>query len=128
MGWVERIDLVVETDASGDGSAISMHPVTGDLIDIEYVKDGTAGYADGVDFVVTAEPTGRVLWDQDNVNDSARVAPRQPVHTTAGVALLYAAGGQPLVDRIALSYENLQVVVAAGGATKTGTFRITVKQ
>lgn len=128
MGWVERIDLVVETDASGDGSAISTHPVTGDLIDIEYVKDGTAGYADGVDFVVTAEPTGRVLWDQDNVNDSARVAPRQPVHTTAGVALLYAAGGQPLVDRIALSYENLQVVVAAGGATKTGTFRITVKQ
>lgn len=127
MSWIELIEIEVTTASDGSAAADSLHPVNGELVDIAYVKDGTAPFADTVDFTITAKETGRTLWAQENVTASARVAPRQPVHTTAGVALVFADGGEALVDRIPLAHEHIHVVVANGGDTKKGTFRIAVR-
>lgn len=57
----------------------------------------------------------------ETVNDIVR-APRQPTHSTAGVAALYTAGGTAVGDRIALGRDRIKIVVGSGGNTKTGKF------
>ena len=83
-------------------------------------------YTDGVDFTITTETTGQTLWTESNVNAAAVKAPRQATHSTAGVAALYASGGTAVNDRVAIGRERVKIVIAAGGATKTGVFHITV--
>ncbi len=117
---VERITVDVQTDSSGDATVYSA-AVNGLLSSISYVKDD---FADGVDFVITEEDTGRNLWAENNVNAAAIVAPRQPTHSTAGVAALYAAGGVAVNDMIAVS-GRIKIVIASGGDTKAGQFVIT---
>ena len=124
--YAERHVVTVVTDADGAATAYTSVPVTGRLLSIQYVKDGTAPYTDGVDFVVTGNITGLVLWDEDNVNASCLRAPRQPTHDNLGVASLHAAGGEPVEDHYVLANEQIKIVIAAGGATKTGTFNITI--
>ena len=79
MSYVQTHRVTVTTDGSGDATAYTPH-VTGLISQIRYVK---TDYADGVDFVVTNDTTGEVIWDQDDVNASATVAPRQATHSTA---------------------------------------------
>ncbi len=118
MSFANRIAVTVTTDASGD--AVAYTPVvTGKLSQIRYVK---ADFDAGVDFTVTAEATGETLWAQNDVNASATVAPRQPTHSTAGAAALYAAGGAAVLDKIALANDRIKIVVAQGGNAKSGTF------
>jgi hypothetical protein len=97
--------------------------VTGRIQTIRYVK---TDFANGVDFTVTAEATGETIWTQNDVNASATVAPRQPTHSTAGAAALYAAGGAAVNDHIVLATDRVKVVVAQGGATKSGTVVVIV--
>jgi hypothetical protein len=118
---------VVDIVTASDGSATAHTPVlTGRVIDIQYVKDGTTPFADGVDFTITSETRGRSLWVDTNVNASEVVAPRQPTHDTAGAASLYASGGEPVEDHIVLAQERVKIVIAAGGDAKRGRFYITV--
>lgn len=119
--------VTITTNASGAGTGHTP-AVSGLLHLIRYVKPGSGGYANGVDFDVTGEDTGIVLWDQDNVNASATVAPRTPTHDTAGAASLYAAGGEPVEDRIPVARERIKIVVANGGDTLVGTFYVYVEE
>lgn len=100
--------------------------LSGYIESIQYVKAGTGGYTDGVDFTITAEETGENIWTDTNVNASEVVRPRAATHTTAGVAALYASEGTAVTDRIALSRDRVKIVLAAAGASKIGTFVITV--
>ena len=119
---IRRFPVTVVTAA--DGSATDYSPyLSGYIQCIEYVK---TDYADGVDFTITAEATGRSIWSESNVNASAIRAPRQHTHKTAGVSSLYASGGTAVNDKIALGRDRVKIVLASGGATKTGTFVITV--
>lgn len=116
--------FVVDVTTNGSGAATAYTPpVSGYLQDIQYVKDD---FTDGVDFTITGEDSGRTLWTESNVNASAIRAPRQPTHSTAGVASLYASGGEAVNDRIALSRERIKIVIASGGDTKDGQFRVTI--
>lgn len=125
MSYVERHTVTPVTDASGDATFYT--PVlNGKLISIQYVKAGASNYADGVDFTITTETTARNLWVDTNINASEVVAPRQPVHDTAGAASLYASGGEPVEDHIYIAAERIKIVIGSGGDTKTGTFYITV--
>ena len=117
---VRRQTVVVTTDGAGAATAFSPY-ISGYIQEINYVK---TDYAAGVDFTITAEATGETLWTQVNVDATATVAPRQPTHSNAGVAALYAAGGTAVNDRIALGRDRVKIVIAAGGATKIGTFHI----
>jgi hypothetical protein len=118
--YAERHTVTIVTDGSGDGTGYTP-VVTGRVISVQYVK---TDYTDGVDFVVTAEATGEVIWDEDNVNASAVRAPRQATHSTAGVAALYAAGGTAVQDYVMVARDRIKIVVASGGSAKTGAFHV----
>jgi hypothetical protein len=121
--------MTVTTAADGTVTAYSPR-VSGLLEQIEYVKDtasaGANAYADTVDVAVTGERTGVGLWTESNVLASALRAPRQPVHSQVGAALLYAAAGAPVTDKIALSNDRVKIVLAQGGNAKVGAFYITL--
>lgn len=122
-----RTTFTVPITTDGDGNAIGFtQPFSGHVESIHYVKDGTNGFATGVDFTITAEATGEVIWNENDVNSSAVRRPRAATHTTAGAAALYAGGGAAVLDRIALGRDRVKVSVASGGANKVGTFIIVV--
>lgn len=120
----ERIPVSVTTDGDGAATVYSPKIASGKLSQIRYVK---TDFADGVDFTITLETTGEAIWAEENVNASATRAPRQPIHSTAGVAALYAAGGAAVLDKIAIGMDRFKIVVAAGGDTKTGTFYFVIE-
>lgn len=116
--------FAVSVTTASDGTATAYSPrLSGKIHQIEYVK---TDFADGVDFTIEGEATGVDLWAESNVNASAVRAPRQPTHSQAGVASLFAAGGTAVQDRVALAHDRVKITIAQGGATKTGTFHILV--
>ena len=116
--------FTVSVTTAADGSATAYSPfLSGYLHQIQYVK---TDFADGVDFTITAEGTGETLWTESNVNAAVVKAPRQATHSNAGVAELYAAGGTAVSDRIALGRDRVKIVIASGGDSKIGAFRIVV--
>lgn len=120
--YAERHEITLTTNSDGD--AIGYIPVsTGRLINLIYTKAaGAAAYAEGVDFVITAEATGQTLWSELNVDASKTVAPRQATHSTAGVAAVYAGAGEAVRDYIVLVKDRIKIVVDDGGNVKSGTF------
>lgn len=117
MSYVQRLAVTVTTAA--DGSATVYSPtVTGKLSQIRYVKND---FANGVDFTITSEATGETLWTQTDVNASTTKAPRQPVHTTAGVASVYAST-DGVLDKISLANDRVKIVIADAGDSKVGVF------
>lgn len=126
MSYAQREVVSVTTAVGGAATAYS-GVVTGKVSQIRYVKDGTTPFTDGVDFVVTAEATGEILWDEDNVNASATRAPRQATHDTLGVAAVFIAAGQAVLDKIALANDRVKIVIAAGGDAKLGVFHILIE-
>lgn len=119
---IRRYIVPVTTDGSGDAEEYSPH-LSGSLVSIRYVK---TDFADGVDFVVTAEATGETLWSEEDVDASATRYPRAPTHSTAGAASLYAAAGEAVNGKIALGRDRVKIVVSSGGDTKSAAFHITV--
>ena len=117
-----RYKVVVTTAADGSATAYFPGNIQGRISSIQYVK---TDFADGSTITVTGETTGTSIWAQTGVNASATVAPRQPTHSLAGVASIYATTF-PVLDYIAISDERIKIVIASGGNTKTGTFYITV--
>jgi hypothetical protein len=123
---MRRYKVSITTDASGN--AIGYTPrISGKVHQIEYLKDGSNGYASGVDFTITGEATGVNLWTQSDVNASAVVAPRQPTHSQAGVASLYASGGTAVQDKVALASDRVKISIGSGGNAKVGAFHVLVE-
>jgi hypothetical protein len=123
MSYARR--LVVELTTDAEGNATGYTPVvTGKLSQIRYVKDD---FSDGVTCAVTAEATGETLWSEAAVNAAATRAPRQPTHSTAGAAALYAAGGVAVLDKIGLAQDRVKIVVSAGGAVKSGAIHVVIE-
>lgn len=123
MSYARRLTVTVTTIADGSATAYSDPIEYGLLSQIRYVK---STFSDGVDFNITTETTGETLWVESDVNASATRAPRQPTHTTAGVAAVFIAAGQAVNDKIAVCNDRIKIVIAAGGDTKTGTFHFVV--
>jgi hypothetical protein len=119
---MRRYTVTVTTAADGSATAYSPSRISGKVHQIGYVK---TDFANGVDFAITAEATGANIWTQNDVNASAIVAPRQPTHTLAGVAATL-DGTVPALEPVAIAHDRIKIVIAAGGATKTGTFHILV--
>ena len=122
---MKRYKVTVTTAADGTVTAYTPR-LSGEIHQIEYVKDGSNGYASGVDFTITGEATGVNLWTQSDVNASAVVAPRQATHSQAGVASLYASGGTAVQARVALANDRVKIALAQGGNAKVGVFHVLV--
>lgn len=122
MSFPQRHTVTAAVDGSGDFTGFTP-TVNGMIYAIEYVKDD---YANGVDFTVTTETTTQNLWVESDVNAAKTVAPRQPTHSSVGVALVYEAANEPVSTLIAATNERVKIVVASGGVSKTGTFHVIV--
>lgn len=122
---MRRVKVTVTTDGSGDATAYTPQ-LSGEIYGISYVKPGSGSYTDGVDFTITNETTGQDIWVETNVNATAHRAPRQPVHSQAGVAALYASGGTAVTAPLAIAQSRIKIVVASGGASKTGAFHFLI--
>jgi hypothetical protein len=122
---MKRYKVTVTTAADGTVTAYTPR-LSGKIQQIEYAKDGSNGYAAGVDFTITGEATGINIWTQADVNASAAVAPRLPTHTQAGVPALYAAGGVGVLAPIAVANDRVKIALAQGGNAKVGVFHILV--
>lgn len=116
----------VTTAADGSATAYSTNAVHGPIHSIQYIKDATTPFTDGVDFTITTEETLQNLWVDTNINASETVCPRQPTHDAVGAASLYAAAGEPVETSIMAVRERIKIVIAAGGDTKLGQFKIIV--
>jgi hypothetical protein len=119
MSYARRETVTVTTASDGSATAYSDPIDYGVLSAIRYVK---TDFANGVDITITSEATGETLWTQADVNASTTVAPRQALHTTAGVAAVYASGGSAVLGPIAIVRDRIKFVIAQGGDTKVGTF------
>lgn len=122
MSYARRLTVAVTTDGSGDATVYSDPIDYGLLSQIRYVKPGAGGFDNGSTFAITAEATGETLWGESSVNSSATRAPRQPTHSTAGAAALYAGSGTAVNDKIAIVNDRIKIVISSGGAAKTATF------
>lgn len=121
MAYAIRHMVAITTDASGDGTGFTPI-VNGKIVNVRYVK---TDYADGMDVVVTLSATAQAVWTGTDVNASVTVAPRQATHDTAGVAATY-DGAEPVEDHIWAGNDRVQITVASGGDTKTGSFEVVV--
>lgn len=119
----QRHVVTVTTNADGDGTGYTS-VLSGRIAQIHYVKND---YADGVDFTITSEATGLSIWTDTNINASAVRSPRMLNYTTAGVAAQYAATFGVYEVPIVLAADRVKIVVAQGGATKSGTFHIVLE-
>ena len=123
MGYAEVHAVNLTTDASGDVTGYTP-VVSGRVVAAIYTK---TDFADGVDFTITGEDTLQTIWTESNVNAAKTVAPRQPTHSTVGVASLYAAGGEPVEDHVVVVNERIKVVIGSGGNTKTGKIEFIIE-
>ncbi len=114
---IRKFTVSLTTDASGDVTAYTPY-LSGLVQQVIYTK---TDFADGVDFTITVEGTGETVWTESNVNAAVAKLPRAATHSTAGVALLYAAGGAAVAGQIAIGRDRIKCVIAQGGNAKTGT-------
>jgi hypothetical protein len=122
---MRRFKMTVTTASDGTATAFSPR-VNGKLHSIQYIKDATIPYTDGVDFTVTAETTGESILTESNVNASAVRYPRAPTHSQVGAAALYATGGTPISDKVAVAGDRVKIAIAQGGSAKVGAFQILI--
>lgn len=106
----------ISSDASGDGSVV-LGPFTG-FLDAIVVTKGTL--ADTADLTVTVTRTSEQVGAAANVTASRVVRPRVTPHGIDGVALT----ALTVLERPFLHNDTLTVVVAQGGASKSGTIGI----
>ena len=119
--YAQRVRFSLTTAADGSFTGLT-DPVLGRIAQIVYTKPSSGGFDNGSTITITNNTTGETIWTESSVNASAVRAPRQPTHSTAGVAALYAAAGSAVNDLIAVAGDQLKVVIASGGNAKNATF------
>lgn len=125
----ERHTLDLTVNADGD-TTVYTGVVSGRVLQLRYVPDGSAPLDTGADMTVTGETTGVAIATITNIGTSALTwAIRQSTYPVAntgqGTASLYAATF-PRLEPVYVAAERIKVVVAAGGASKIGTLHVTV--
>jgi hypothetical protein len=124
--YVTRYALDLTVNADGAATAYTSEPVTGRVLQLRYVPDGTAPLDTGADLTITGEVTGVAIATLTNIGTSAFTkVPRQATHGVTGTALVY-SGNHDVAEPVYLAGERVKCVVAQGGASKLGTLYVTV--
>lgn len=120
--YAEKHAIALTTD--GAGAATGYSPVVkGRILAVIYTAvdfDATA------DLTITLEATGEAILTLTNQAASAVKYPRVPVQDEAGADALFAAGGTKIREPVVAVNDRVKVVVAQGGAAKTGTITVIV--
>lgn len=120
-----RVAVVATTDGAGAATAYTGN-VAGEVRQVRYVADGTAAYDNTADITITDEVTGAAVLTITNLAATTTWLPRVATVDATGTAALYAAGGTAVGAPPCVGYGRIKVVVAQGGASKTGTFHFWV--
>lgn len=126
---MRQYKITVNTAADGTAVGFSQRIIGGTVQSISYLKAASDNYADTVDFAITKESTGEILWTEDNVTASKTVYPRAATNVNvAGMAgALYADEGEAVRDKIGIAVDRVRIQLAQGGANKTGQFIVLVE-
>lgn len=121
MTFVRESVATVTTNASSAGEGYT-GSLNGLLHSIHYTKASTASaLSTTAVLAVTGETSGVRYLDHALTSSSdLTFMPRGPVHNSSAGSTN--AGG----DKLPICNERVKVSISAGGATKTGTFRVTV--
>lgn len=106
--------VLVLTDGS-QAATEYIGPIYGKLDTPVYTK---IDFTDGVYFTITNELTGETIWTDTNINASEAVRPRIITQHTDGAANTTLVIREPYL----FSGQRIKIVIAAGGAAKTGRF------
>lgn len=123
--FIQRHRVAVVT-ATGGGATGYTPVLTGQLLAVHYLKDGSNAFASTADFTITGEAIGESVLAVSNINASTSWMPRRATHTVAGAAALHATGGAPKLEPVPLAGDRVKIVVAQGGNTKNGAFEVVV--
>ena len=124
--YAERKTVTITTNGSGVATGY-IEGLVGRLQTIRYVPDGTKPYAATVDVTITVDQTGQAILAVSDVSGAFTYAPRQPTHTTAGAAALFAGSGTAVNDHIVLAAgDRIKIVLAQGGDATVGAFHAVV--
>ncbi|TVQ59913.1 MAG: hypothetical protein EA379_09540 [Phycisphaerales bacterium] len=119
MPHTRRETIDVPTDGSG-AADVRFGAFNGLVLSVEYVKAAADSYADGVDFAITGGLGGQSIWAEDDVDASKSVAPVRAGSLTDG------SDSAMTEMPIGLHDEPVRIVIANGGANRTGRFIVTV--
>ena len=124
MSFARSESISITTAAGGGVTAYSANIYTGRVLKIIYGGEFDAT----LDTSITTEFTGQQLWTETDVAKSATFrCPRDPTHSSVGVASLYdTVSSEPVEDYIWAVKERIKFVLAQGGNAVTGTFRVIV--
>jgi len=123
--FIDRQVLTLTVNASGAATVYTALPVTGRVLQLVYVPDGTNPLDTGADLTITGEDSGVAIATLTDSGTSAFTkVPRQATHGVTGSAALYAAAGQGVLEPVIVAGERIKVVVAQGGVSKTGTLHV----
>lgn len=117
MAYIKSEAVTLTTTAGGAATEYTPD-VNGFVRAIRY----SGGFDATADITITGDDTGQpIITMTDQADAVATLHPRQATHDIVGAASLYAATGEPVESDIPIAGERIKVVVAQGGATKTGT-------
>lgn len=120
--YVERHVVPIVVNASGDATAYTP-VVNGGVLQVHFINTDLAST---VDITITGETTGQAIFAQSDIAASFVKAPRQPLYSQSGAAMLYASGGTALAGLIVVCRERIKIVVAQGGVSKSGAVHVVV--
>lgn len=120
---VERHAVDIVTATGGGATQYTPGALTGQIASLQYVPGATGvAFASTVDFTVTVESTGEVVWQEENVTAAKTVRPRRRSATASGAT----ASDAPYTEGLYVANDRLKIVVAQGGNTKRGRFNVLV--
>lgn len=114
MAFPQFVSVTATTDVS-EAATVYTEAIRGKIIAVKYTK---VDFTDGVDFTITTETTLRNVWVDTNINATETVVPKELNDGTDGADLT------AIYDHVRAFNERIKIVVASGGATKTGTFTV----
>lgn len=120
---IQTEQVTMTTETGGAQTTQTVETITGRLLSISYLKDGTDPFADGVVFLITGDKTGQILWSETGVNASETLYPRIGADSILGAALLYAGSGEIVPVPLSIPGERINIVITTAGDAKVGQLR-----
>lgn len=113
---IRKVVIPFTTNGSGAADTLSEVAAFGEVV---AVNIDTGDAASTADFTITANETGVVVFNKTNIASDVQYPVRTPTYDTTGTAIT-GAYSAPVVA------ERLRLVVAQGGATKSGVVTVYV--
>lgn len=121
--FVERHEVSITVNGSGAGTGYTPI-VSGRVLAIRYVPDGTSPYDTGFDATITCDVSALPVITVTNGGTSAlSLYPRAATVSVANAASLYAATFA-VNDSVPVAAERIKIVIADGGASTVGKFHV----